>query len=92
MQNPVQFHRPDGAGYEFVAKQVLAIDRLNPSIAARMLGAFRTWQVLETERRSAARKVLQAVVKHENLSRDALRDRNEDARLATRPRSMIALI
>ena len=71
MQNPVQFHRPDGAGYEFVAKQVLAIDRLNPSIAARMLGAFRTWQVLEAERRGAARKVLQMVVKTENLSRDA---------------------
>jgi aminopeptidase N len=71
MQNPVQFHRPDGAGYEFVAKQVLAIDQLNPSIAARMLGAFRTWPALEAERRGAARRVLQMVVKHQNLSRDA---------------------
>ena len=40
MQNPVQFNRPDGAGYAFVAKQVLAIDRFNPSIAARMLGGI----------------------------------------------------
>ncbi len=53
MQNPVQFHRPDGAGYDFVAKQVLAIDRFNPSIAARMLGAFRIWHALETERPGA---------------------------------------
>jgi len=71
MQNPVQFHRPDGAGYEFLAKQVLALDRLNPQIAARMLGAFRTWHQLEAERRGAARKVLESLVKSPNLSRDA---------------------
>ncbi len=41
--NPVQFNRPDGAGFEFVARNVLAIDKFNPSIAARMLGAFRNW-------------------------------------------------
>ncbi|HYD15594.1 MAG TPA: aminopeptidase N [Hyphomicrobium sp.] len=70
MQNPVQFHRADGAGYDFVAKQVLAIDRFNPSIAARMLGAFRTWHALEPERRAAARRVLQGVSKAKNLSRD----------------------
>jgi aminopeptidase N len=70
MQNPVQFHRPDGAGYEFVAKQVLAIDRFNPSIAARMLGAFRIWHALEAERRGAAKRVLQGIAKSPNLSRD----------------------
>uniref|UniRef100_UPI0025D769C5 aminopeptidase N n=1 Tax=uncultured Hyphomicrobium sp. TaxID=194373 RepID=UPI0025D769C5 len=70
MQNPVQFHRPDGAGYEFVAKQVLAIDRFNPSIAARILGAFRIWHVLEAERRGAVKRVLQSISKTPNLSRD----------------------
>ncbi|MGE0022974.1 MAG: aminopeptidase N [Hyphomicrobium sp.] len=70
MQNPVQFHRTDGAGYELVAKQVLAIDRFNPSIAARILGTFRIWHALEPERRTAARRVLQSVAKTPNLSRD----------------------
>jgi aminopeptidase N len=70
MQNPVQFHRADGAGYEFVAKQVLAIDRFNPSIAARILGAFRIWHALEGERRAAAKRVLQSVAKTPDLSRD----------------------
>jgi len=70
MQNPVQFHRPDGAGYELVAKQVLAIDRFNPSIAARILGAFRIWHALEAERRGAAKRVLQSVAKTPGLSRD----------------------
>ncbi len=70
MQNPVQFHRPDGAGYEFLAKQVLAIDRFNPSIAARMLGAFRIWHALEPGRRAAAKRVLQSIAKAPDLSRD----------------------
>jgi aminopeptidase N len=71
MQNPVQFHRADGAGYEFLAKQVLAIDRFNPSIAARMLAAFRTWSNLEAGRRGAAKRALQGVLKAPDLSRDA---------------------
>lgn len=70
MLNPVQFHRPDGAGYQFVADQVLAIDRFNPSIAARMLGSFRTWSSLESGRRTAARRTLQSVAKSPSLSRD----------------------
>jgi aminopeptidase N len=38
--NPTVFHRKDGAGYRFVARQVLALDALNPQVAARLLGAF----------------------------------------------------
>ena len=63
MGNPVQFNRPDGTGYRFVADQVLALDRINPQIAARMLGAFRSWRALETGRRGHARKALQRVAR-----------------------------
>jgi aminopeptidase N len=38
--NPAAFHRSDGAGYRFVARQVQALDALNPQVAARLLGAF----------------------------------------------------
>jgi aminopeptidase N len=68
--NPVQFNRPDGEGYAFVAAQVLAIEKFNPQIAARMLGCFRSWRALESERRKLARRVLQKVAKTEGLSRD----------------------
>ena len=68
--NPVQFNRPDGAGYAFVADNVLALDRLNPQIAARMLGAFRSWRALETGRRGQARKALQRVARAKTLSSD----------------------
>ncbi len=68
--NPVQFNRPDGAGYEFVAGQVLTIDRFNPQIAARMLAGFRSWRELEPGRRKLARKVLREVARSKDLSRD----------------------
>ena len=45
--NPSAFHDPSGAGYRFLADQVLAVDRFNPMIAARLvepLGAFRRYR------------------------------------------------
>lgn len=70
MSNPVQFNRPDGTGYAFLAEQVLALDRLNPQIAARMLSAFRSWRALETGRRGHARKALQRIAKTKGSSPD----------------------
>ena len=70
LHNPVQFNRPDGQGYAFVADQVLAIDRLNPQIAARLLGAFRSWRALEPGRRKLARKALTRVSRASQLSPD----------------------
>ncbi len=66
----MQFNRPDGAGYEFVAQQVLAIDKFNPQIAARMLAGFRSWRELEPGRRKLAREALRKVAKAKGLSRD----------------------
>jgi aminopeptidase N len=66
----VQFNRPDGAGYAFHIDQVLALDRINPQIAARMLGAFRSWRKLETGRRGLARKALQRLARAKSLSSD----------------------
>jgi aminopeptidase N len=68
--NPLQFNRPDGAGYEFLTDQVLQLDRLNPQIAARMLGAMRSWRSLESGRRAKARKALQRIMKVKTLSPD----------------------
>ena len=45
--NPTQFNRADGAGYEFIADTVLALDAANPQVAARMLSAFKSWRMLE---------------------------------------------
>ena len=50
--NPTQFNRPDGAGYEFVADTILALDPNNPQVAARMTTAFKSWRALERGRRA----------------------------------------
>ncbi|SFV39164.1 aminopeptidase N [Hyphomicrobium facile] len=59
--NPLQFNRADGAGYDFLADKVLEIDQLNPQVAARMLGAFRSYRALEPGRKGLARAALKRV-------------------------------
>ena len=70
MSNPVQFNRADGGGYALLADEVLALDAFNPQVAARILGAFRSWRALEPQRRKLARQELQRVARAKGLSRD----------------------
>jgi len=57
--NPTGFNRADGAGYELLASQALEIDGFNPHIAARLLGAFESWRILEPVRQARAKAVLE---------------------------------
>lgn len=57
--NPTGFNRADGAGYQLLAEVALEIDRFNPHVAARLLGAFESWRILEPRRQARARAVLQ---------------------------------
>jgi aminopeptidase N len=68
--NHTQFNRGDGKGYAFVADFVLALDPKNPQVAARLMGAFRSWRALEAERRKHAEATLHRVAATPALSRD----------------------
>jgi aminopeptidase N len=68
--NHTQFNRHDGAGYDFVADSVLALDPKNPQVAARLMGAFRSWRALEATRRQRAEATLRRVAAAPSLSRD----------------------
>jgi aminopeptidase N len=68
--NAVNFNRPDGKGYDFVADRVLELDAFNPQMAARVLSAFRGWRTLEPVRRAAAKTTLRRVAKSKPLSND----------------------
>jgi aminopeptidase N len=68
--NQTQFNRADGAGYAFIADTVLALDAMNPQVAARLMTAFRSWRALETGRRARAEAELQRVASSPTLSRD----------------------
>ncbi len=68
--NQTQFNALDGSGYEFVTSIVLQLDEKNPQVAARLLGAFKSWRALETQRRTLAETALQRVASHGRLSAD----------------------
>jgi aminopeptidase N len=70
LNNPTQFHRPDGAGYEFLADVALRLDGSNPQVAARLLTAFGTWRTLENGRRAKAGEALQRIGRKGSLSPD----------------------
>jgi aminopeptidase N len=70
MNNPTQFHRPDGAGYEFLADVVIELDAVNPQVAARLLTSFGTWRAMEAGRRGKAEAALRRVASQPSLSPD----------------------
>ena len=68
--NHTQFNRADGAGYDFIADTMLALDPKNPQVAARIMGAFRSWRALEPRRRAQAEATLRRVAAVPTLSSD----------------------
>jgi len=61
--NPEQFHRFDGAGYQFYADNILSMDKRNPQIAARLLGAFESWRKLDNKRQNLIQAQLTRILK-----------------------------
>jgi aminopeptidase N len=70
MANPVRFHAADGSGYAFVADTLIDLDKLNPQVAARLLGAFGQWRRLPADRSRLMRGALERIAGTEGLSRD----------------------
>jgi aminopeptidase N len=70
MSNPAGFNRADGAGYQFLAEQIIGIDRRNPQVAARILTSMRSWRSLEPVRAGHARAALMTIERSGPLSTD----------------------
>jgi aminopeptidase N len=68
--NQVRFHGADGAGHRFVADKVLELDKLNPQVAARLLGAFNTWRQFDAGRRASMAQELKRIAASDGLSRN----------------------
>jgi aminopeptidase N len=68
--NPVGFNRADGAGYRYLAGVIGELDPQNPSVAARLATAFRSFRMLEPGRRAHAEAALRKMRESERLSRD----------------------
>ena len=70
LANQREFNRADGAGYDFVVNTVLALDRKNPQLAAKLLAVMKSWRVLEPGRRAMAENALQRVAAAPSRSPD----------------------
>ena len=68
--NPVNFHAIDGSGYQFLAEQILVLDKLNPQIAARQLGAFNSWRQYDAHRQELMKNALDSIAQSSDLSAD----------------------
>ncbi|XDJ36513.1 MAG: aminopeptidase N [Burkholderia sp.] len=59
--NPAQFHATNGSGYVFWADQVLALDTLNPQVAARLARSLENWRRFTPALRERMREALERV-------------------------------
>ena len=70
--NVLGLHAVDGSGYRFWADQVLALDALNPEIAARLARAFDHWARFIPTVRDQMKRELERVAAQPTLSRNTL--------------------
>ena len=68
--NIAHFHAVDGSGYAFLADQVLALDSMNPQIAARLIQNMSRWRRYDEKRQSLMKKQLQRILAKKDLSKD----------------------
>ena len=68
--NHVRFHAADGAGYAFLSDQVLALNELNPQVAARLARGFDRWKKFDDSRKEKARLQLERMRDAKGLSKD----------------------
>ncbi|MFT7697743.1 MAG: aminopeptidase N [Reinekea sp.] len=71
-QNFKAFHDVQGEGYNFISEQIVALNAINPQVAARFVGVFERWRKFAPERSAAMHSALTAVLETESLSPDVL--------------------
>jgi aminopeptidase N len=66
--NQLHFHAADGAGYEFLGDEVLALDRANPTTSARLVQPLGNWRRFDPARQALMKAQLDRVLKAPGLS------------------------
>lgn len=69
MNNPRNFHALDGSGYLFLEECVVALDQINPQVAARLAAPFTRWQRYDEARQALMQASLNRLAAL-SLSRD----------------------
>ncbi len=68
--NPSRFHADDGSGHVFWAEQVIALDAINPQVAARLARTVDRWRKFTPALQNSMRAALQKVAASKKLSKD----------------------
>jgi aminopeptidase N len=68
--NPARFHDPSGAGYRFLADQILMVDGFNPNIAARLVEPLGSWARYTPALAALMRAQLERIAAAPQLSRN----------------------
>ncbi len=69
-QNAINFHQPDGEGYRFLADQIIALNKLNPQIASRLLGPLSKWKKYIPHAGQKMKAELERIIAEPDLSKD----------------------
>jgi aminopeptidase N len=70
MNNPVEFHAPNGSGYLFWSEHVTLLDAINPQVAARLARAMDRWRRYTPALQQHMKTALQQVAGQQRLSND----------------------
>eukprot|EP00760_Papus_ankaliazontas_P017971 PhM_4_TR17409/c0_g1_i2/m.69948/K01256/pepN; aminopeptidase N len=71
-QSMVNFHAADGSGYKFLADAVLAIDKVNFQVAARVVGVFNSWKQFDEKRQEAMKAQLHRISEAAGVSENTM--------------------
>ncbi|MEJ2443576.1 MAG: aminopeptidase N [Exilibacterium sp.] len=69
-QNAIHFHQESGAGYRFLADQVIVLNQLNPQIAARLITPLTKWKKYDPARQMLMKGELERIMVEPSLSKD----------------------
>jgi aminopeptidase N len=68
--NQRAFHSGEGRGYRFVADQLIALDKLNPQTAAKLVPPLGRWKRFDEARAARMRAELERILAVPGLSKD----------------------
>ena len=68
--NPVNFHADNGEGYRFLGDHVIALNAINPQIAARMVSSLTLWRRYGEARQKLMCEQLQRISATPDISKD----------------------
>ncbi len=68
--NQLRFHDASGAGYRLLADEVIALDPLNPTTAARLVQPLGSWRRHEPARQAQMRRELERILATPDLSKN----------------------